>query len=303
MDEMAEADRPRPPCILFSDWHGRWTSESRSYDPSAIHPLISYFQVFQPANVICGGAGVLLLVDIAMNLPYLDHSDTKLTQAAKDVLGSPDALMEIFKRIESFFRRLEEYAEVPTIQTEASIKHVIVEIMVEVLGIFAILTKEIKQGKTSQSITHRTSSVADKNTVTYLKKYLNRLIGRADIEGALENLRRLTNEEFKTAVAQIWKVVHHIQSGVDVATKKIDELDKKFVEALAGTFITSTKIDELHRKIVEYRADTLVTSTKIDELHRKIVEYRAGTFGTSATHKCHPKPTLHTASRRGKESS
>ena len=84
-----------------------------------------------------------------MDLPYSDHSDTEPTQAAKDTLGSPDALMEIFERIESFFTRLEEYAKVPTIQTEASIKHVIVEIMVEVLGIFAILTKEIKQGKTS----------------------------------------------------------------------------------------------------------------------------------------------------------
>ena len=204
-----------------------------------------------------------------MNLHYSDHSDTELTQAAKEVLGSPDALMEIFKRIESFFRRLEEYAKVSTIQKEASIKRVIVEIMVEVLGIFAILTKEIKRGKTSQSITDCTSSVADRDTVRYFKKYLNRLIGRADISDALENLRRLTNEEFMMAVAQIWKIVHDIQSGMDGATKKLDGLDKKFVEVLAGTFNTSTKIDELHRKIAEYRA---------------------GTFSTSATHKCHPKP-------------
>ena len=73
--------------------------------------------------------------------------------------------MDILERIESFFRRLEEYAKVPTIQTEAIIKHVIVEIMVEVLGIFAILTKEIKRGKRSQSTTDCTSSVADRHTV------------------------------------------------------------------------------------------------------------------------------------------
>ena len=172
--------------------------------------------------------------------------------------------MDIFERIESFFRRLEEYAEVPTFRTEA-IRPVIVKIMVEVLGIFAILTKEIKQGKTSQSITDRTSSIADRDTVTYFKRYLKTVIGSADISDALEKLDRLTNEEFMMAVAQIWKVVHGIQGGVEGATKKIGEVK--------------------------------------DELVRKLDEGRAGTCSTSATQKCHPKPILHTTSRRGKKSS
>ena len=55
--------------------------------------------------------------------------------------------MDIFERIENFFRRLEEYAEVPT--TEA-MKDIIVKIMVEVLGIFGIVTKEMKQGRASE---------------------------------------------------------------------------------------------------------------------------------------------------------
>ena len=276
---MAEADRPRPLWIL-PDWHERWTSASHLYDSSTIHPLISYFQAFGPAAVTFAGAGVLLSVVIVLDLPYSDHSDTEPTQAAKDTLGSPDALMEIFERIESFFTRLEEYAKVPTIQTDASIKPVIVNIMVELLGIFAILTKEIKRGKTSQSIIDRTSFVADRDTVTYLKKYLQRLIGRADIEGALENLRRLISEEFMIAVAQIWKVVHRIQSGVDIATKKIDKLDKK-----------------IDRKFDEGRTGTFSISEKLDELVRTFDEGRAGTFSTLATQKCHSKPTLHTTSR------
>ena len=165
--------------------------------------------------------------------------------------------MDIFERIESFFTRLKEYTEVPTFRKEA-IKPVIVNIMVEVLGIFAILTKEIKQGKTSQSITDRTSSVADRDIVTYFKRYLKTVIGRADISDALGKLDRMTNEEFMMAVAQIWKVVHNIQSGVEGATKKIDEAK--------------------------------------DELVRKLDEGWAGTFSTSATRKCHPKPSLHTTS-------
>ena len=115
--------------------------------------------------------------------------------------------------------------------------------------------------------------------MTYLKKYLQRLIGRADIEGALENLRRLTSEEFMIAVTQIWKVVHHIQSGVDIATKKIDKLDKK-----------------IDRRFDEGRTGTFSISETLDELVRTFDEGRAGTFSTSATQKCHSKPTLHTTS-------
>jgi hypothetical protein len=194
---MVGAERPRPLCIILYDGCGRWTGESHSYDPSTIHhPLISYFQGFP--NVIFAGAGVLLLVVIPTNLPYSDHSDTEPTQAAKEVLGDLDTLMEILERIESFFKRVEEYADVP--KTTDTMKQVIVKIMVEVLGIFAILTKEIKKGRASESTTDRTSSIADRDTVIFLKKHLKR---RKDIEGALEKLDGLVRREFMMAVLQI----------------------------------------------------------------------------------------------------
>lgn len=69
------------------------------------------------------------------------------SQAATD-LAKQDALVEIFERIEGFFRRLETYTTVPT--TDA-MKDIIVKIMAEVLGIFAIVTKEIKLGLASES--------------------------------------------------------------------------------------------------------------------------------------------------------
>ena len=119
--------------------------------------------------------------------------------------------MEIFERIESFFTRLKAYAEVPIIGT---IKDVVLKIMVEVLVIFAILAEEIKEGKRrkSQSIVDLTSSVADRDTVPrrYLENYLQRLIERADIDGALKNLQRLTDEEFMMAIVQVWRVVNYI---------------------------------------------------------------------------------------------
>ena len=80
------------------------------------------------------------MVAISLDQRDADCPNTELSQAAKGVIASRDALVDIFERIESFFRRLETYTEVPT--TEA-MSNIIVKIMVEVLGMFAVVTKEI----------------------------------------------------------------------------------------------------------------------------------------------------------------
>ena len=69
------------------------------------------------------------------------------SQAAKDVRASHETLLDIFGRVEMFFRRLEMYTEVP-LTTEMT--EIIIEIMAEVLSVVGIATKEIKQGRTSE---------------------------------------------------------------------------------------------------------------------------------------------------------
>jgi hypothetical protein len=115
--------------------------------------------VFSPAAVIFSGIGVLL-------------------SAAKDARASQDILTDIFERVEMFFRRLEIYTEVPPTMEMTDI---IVQIMVEVLSILGIATKEIKQGR--------------------MKKYVKKLIGRTDIEDGLKRLDKLTQEESRMAAA------------------------------------------------------------------------------------------------------
>ena len=68
-------------------------------------------------------------------------------QAAKVVSEAQEALIDIFERIENFFKRLETYTEV---RPSAAMTDIIVKIMVEVLNILGIATKEIKQGRTSE---------------------------------------------------------------------------------------------------------------------------------------------------------
>jgi len=103
--------------------------------------------VFSPAKVIFAGAGVLLLVSTFLDtVAIARRSDILGSQAVRDVRESQDALVDVFERVEYFFKRLETYTEVPP---TTAMTDIIVKIMVEVLDILAISTKEIKQGRTS----------------------------------------------------------------------------------------------------------------------------------------------------------
>ncbi|KAH9028687.1 hypothetical protein EDB85DRAFT_2147778 [Lactarius pseudohatsudake] len=135
--------------------------------------------IFSPAKVISAGVGVLLL-------------------AAKDVNASQEVLAGLFEGIENFFKRLESYTEVPP--TDA-MTDIIVKIMVEVLNIFAIATKEMKQGRA--------------------KKFFKKLVGRQDIEDALARLDILTQEEARMAAAQILRLTRSVNVKVKVVDDKV----------------------------------------------------------------------------------
>ena len=67
--------------------------------------------------------------------------------------------MDLFSRLEFFFRRLEKYIEV---QPTAAMKSIIVKIMTEVLPILGIVTKEVGLGRTSMSFPVDISSDVDR---------------------------------------------------------------------------------------------------------------------------------------------
>ena len=93
--------------------------------------LILLFRLFPPSNAIFARIGVLLLVsDLHVSLvqPILTRM---ASQAAKDAGVSQDKLIELFNRIERFFRRLEIYTcMTPT----TAMTDMVIEIMVEVLA-------------------------------------------------------------------------------------------------------------------------------------------------------------------------
>ncbi|KAH8983356.1 hypothetical protein EDB92DRAFT_1578578 [Lactarius akahatsu] len=141
--------------------------------------------IFPPSNAIFAGIGVLL-------------------QAVKDVRASQNAVVDLFGRLEYFFKRLEKYIEVrPT----AAMTDIIVKIMVEVLSILGIMTKEIGQGRT--------------------KKYLKKLIGRKEVEDALQRLDALTQEEARMAAAETLAISRGIDDKVKDVGEKVEGVNEK----------------------------------------------------------------------------
>ena len=112
-----------------------------------IQTLTIIRQVFSPGKVVFAGFGVLLLVRPLFRLFTRAARNSHIPQVAKDIRSSQEMLIDVFERIENFLRRLEVYTAVaPT----PEMMDMMVKIMVEVLSILAIATKEMRQGRTSE---------------------------------------------------------------------------------------------------------------------------------------------------------
>jgi hypothetical protein len=92
------------------------------------------------------------LVGVLHRSPSTAYFDTHGSQAAKNASSSRDKLIDLFNRIEHFFGRLEIYTGItPT----TAMRVIIIDIMVEVLTILGIVTKEVKSGGLGELMPHR----------------------------------------------------------------------------------------------------------------------------------------------------
>ena len=94
---------------------------------------------------------------------------------------------------------------------------IIVKIMVEVLSILGIVTKEIGLGRMSMSFLVDISAIID----LHAEKYLKRLVGRKDLEDALQRLDKLTQEEARMAAAELLKITRGIDDKVEGVDHKV----------------------------------------------------------------------------------
>ena len=72
----------------------------------------------------------------------------QISQAFKGVSNDFDGLVDLLEAIEHFLKRLDIYSKVPPIP---ALTELVVKILVELLSTFALVTKRIKQGRSSES--------------------------------------------------------------------------------------------------------------------------------------------------------
>ncbi|KAF8274623.1 hypothetical protein EI94DRAFT_471554 [Lactarius quietus] len=116
-----------------------------------------------------------------------------LLTAAIGVSASYDALVDLFECLGNFLKRLEIYTAIPFTPLMTDI---IVKIMVELLSVLALATKQVQQGR--------------------LKKFAKKLLGESQFEAILQKLDRLTTEEARMMAAQTLEVVHCLVNNVKV---------------------------------------------------------------------------------------
>ena len=83
---------------------------------------------------------------------------------------------------------------------------IMVKIMVEVLSVLALATKQINQGRFSKWHWHTAIQPSPFEHAT--EKFAKKLLGESDVEAVLQRLDRLTQEEARVALAHTLKLVH-----------------------------------------------------------------------------------------------
>ncbi|KAN0138107.1 Ankyrin repeat-containing domain protein [Lactarius tabidus] len=140
--------------------------------------------VLSPGAAIFTGIGVLL-------------------QVVKDVHETQDILIDLFDRMKFFFMRLEKFIAVkPT----AAMTDIIVQIMVEVINILGIATKEIEQGQ--------------------FKKYVKKLFGIHRVEGAFQRLDKFTQEGARMAEVEILTIATRIDEEIQAVSELGSDLNR-----------------------------------------------------------------------------
>ena len=111
-----------------------------------------------------------------------------------------------------------------------AMRDIIIEIVVEVLAILAIATKEVKRGQMSELMS-RTSMI---NRLTAcLEKYMKKLIGNTEIEDSLNRLDRLTQEEALMASAELLQITHGVDDRVQDVHTDVQDVGRK-VQGIEG---------------------------------------------------------------------
>ncbi|KAN0135817.1 hypothetical protein V8E53_006269 [Lactarius tabidus] len=139
-------------------------------------------------------------------------------QATKKDRAGQGSLVDLFGHIEQSFQRLGACLEVrPT----ATMTEIIAEIMVEVLSILGIVTKEAGQGRA--------------------RKFLKKLVGKRDVEDAIKWLDKLTKELAQMAEAEVLTITRCNDDEVNDADNSMEVVQSKVHDIAHSSQQSGTK--------------------------------------------------------------
>jgi hypothetical protein len=119
-----------------------------SSNPQAVFPLSASETVQSAAVVLSPLASVA--PSGSQQLPSIEPAASTSAQLSSSAQVSLyDALLELFECLGNFLKRLEIYMAIPPTPMMADI---IVQIMVELLSVLALATKQVKQGRFSECV-------------------------------------------------------------------------------------------------------------------------------------------------------
>ena len=120
-------------------------SRTRWFLLLGFHPSASRYRSHQRVQSL--PAWIISSRYVSCYIFYLSLPDTWTHQAAIGVSSSYDSLVDLFECLANFLKRLEIYTAIPITPLMMDI---IVKIMVELLSVLALATKQVQQGRFSK---------------------------------------------------------------------------------------------------------------------------------------------------------
>jgi len=124
-------------------------------------------------------------------------------------MASYETLLNLFERIQFFLQRLNRYTAIPL---TPEITLLLGKIMAQILIILAFSMKQIKERQISMSFHLVFLLVVD----CWTEKIMKRIVGKTDLEDALQRLDVLTKEEALMVAARNLELTRIIHDNVEV---------------------------------------------------------------------------------------
>ncbi|KAI0258935.1 hypothetical protein BC834DRAFT_847075 [Gloeopeniophorella convolvens] len=157
-------------------------------------------EVFQPAKIVCAGVGLLL-------------------RASKGVSESYDSLVDLFDTMCRFLERVKVYT---LMEQTPPMTEIIVKMMIGLLDILGLATKEIKQGRL-------------------------KTVGIEENEDVVKRLDRLTLEESRMSTTHILLIVHTLLEDLKGVMSDAESSTSTLEDALAAIQQIVSDMNEIKR--------------------------------------------------------